>query len=255
MTGPYPPHDLLSLPDGSHLAFRRVMATADRWPGIVFLSGFASDLTGSKGSALESWARERGQAILRFDYSGHGRSAGRFRDGTIGRWSADALAAIDRLSAGPQVLVGSSMGGWIMLLAALARPDRVAGLVGIAAAPDFTEDLMWAQMSESDRTELMRVGAIQKPSQYQDEPLVITRALIEDGRRHLLLRGPIGIGSPTRLLHGMADPDVPWQTSQQLAGRLTAVDVTVTLIKDGDHRLSREQDLRRLFAAIDELSR
>lgn len=253
MTGTYPPHDLLSLPDGSHLAYRRVTATADRGPGIVFLSGFASDMTGSKGSALENWASERGQAILRFDYSGHGRSAGRFRNGTIGRWSEDALAAIDRLTEGPLILVGSSMGGWIMLLVALARPDRVAGLVGIAAAPDFTEDLMWAQMSEADRTELMRVGAIQQPSQYQDEPLVITRALIEEGRRHLLLRGPIGIGCPARLLHGMADPDVPWRTSQQLAERLTAADVTVTLIKDGDHRLSREQDLRRLFAAIDEL--
>lgn len=128
MTGTYPPHDLLSLPDGSHLAFRRVTAPAGRKPGIVFLSGFASDMTGSKGAALEMWARDRGQAILRFDYFGHGRSAGRFRDGTIGRWSADALAAIDRLTEGPQILVGSSMGGWIMLLAALARPGRVTGL-------------------------------------------------------------------------------------------------------------------------------
>lgn len=254
MTGTYPQHDVLPLADRSHLAFRRAAPATCPGPGIVFLSGFASDMTGSKGTALESWARGRGQAVLRFDYSGHGRSAGRFRDGTIGRWTSDALAAVDRLTEGPQILVGSSMGGWIMLLVALARPDRVAGLVGLAAAPDFTEDLMWAQMSDASRAQLMRDGAIQQPSQYQDAPLEITRALIEDGRRHLVLRGPIEIGCPTRLLHGMADPDVPWQTSLRLAERLSAADTTVTFIKDGDHRLSREQDLRRLFVAIDELS-
>lgn len=253
MADTYPSHDRLALPDGTHLAFRRIAAGAGG-PGIVFLSGFASDMSGSKGTALESWAQSRGRALLRFDYFGHGCSAGRFRDGTIGRWTSDAIAAIDRLTEGPQILVGSSMGGWIMLLAALARPERIAGLVGIAAAPDFTEDLMWERMSDASRAQLMRDGSILQPSEYQDAPLEITQALIEDGRRHLLLRGPIRIGCPTRLLHGMADPDVPWQTSLQLSERLTAVDTTVTLIKDGDHRLSREPDLQRLFAAIDELS-
>jgi pimeloyl-ACP methyl ester carboxylesterase len=247
---------MLSLPDGARIAYRRLAARAgDGRPGIVFLSGFASDMTGTKGAALAAWAEARGQALLRFDYSGHGRSSGAFRDGTIGRWAADALAAIDRLTVGPQILVGSSMGGWIMLLAALARPDRIAGLVGIAAAPDFTEDLMWAAMPPETRARLLADGAIQQPSQYQETPLQITRALIEDGRRHLLLRGPIDIRCPVRLLHGMTDPDVPWQTSVRLAERLVGDDVTITLIKDGDHRLSRPEDLSRLFAAIADLSR
>jgi pimeloyl-ACP methyl ester carboxylesterase len=249
------PHETLTLPDGTRIAYRRLAARAgDGRPGIVFLSGFASDMTGAKGTALAAWAEARGQALLRFDYSGHGQSSGAFRDGTIGRWTADALAAIDRLTAGPQILVGSSMGGWIMLLAALARPDRIAGLVGIAAAPDFTEDLMWAKMSAETRARLLAESVIHQPSQYQDAPLEISRALIEDGRRHLVLRGPIDIRCPVRLLHGMADPDVPWQTSLRLAERLAGDDVTVALIKDGDHRLSREEDLARMFGAIAELS-
>jgi pimeloyl-ACP methyl ester carboxylesterase len=246
---------MLTLPDGGRIAYRRLAARAgDERPGIVFLSGFASDMTGTKGAALAAWAQERGRALLRFDYSGHGQSSGAFRDGTIGRWTADALAAIDRLTAGPQILVGSSMGGWIMLLGALARPDRIAGLVGIAAAPDFTEDLMWTAMPPETRARLLADGVIRQPSQYQDAPLEISRALIEDGRRHLVLRAPLAIQRPVRLLHGMADPDVPWQTSVRLAERLTGEDVTVTLIKDGDHRLSRAEDLQRIFAAIEELS-
>jgi pimeloyl-ACP methyl ester carboxylesterase len=250
------PPDTLVLSDGTRLTYRRQPARAgDRRPGLVFLSGFASDMTGAKGTALAAWAAARGQALLRFDYSGHGQSDGAFRDGTIGRWTADALAALERLTSGPQILVGSSMGGWIMLLAALARPQRIAGLVGIAAAPDFTEDLMWAEMQEMTRTRLLSEGAILQPSAYQEAPLEITRALIEDGRRHLLLRGAIDLRCPVRLLHGMADADVPWRTSLRLAERLTGSDVTLTLIKDGDHRLSRDHDLQRLFAAIDDLSR
>jgi len=250
------PAETLTLPDGGRIAYRRLAArSGDGRPGIVFLSGFASDMAGTKGTALAAWAEARGQALLRFDYSGHGRSSGAFRDGTIGRWTDDALAAIDRLTAGPQILVGSSMGGWIMLLAALARPDRIAGLVGIAAAPDFTEDLMWAKMPAETRARLLADGVIEQPSQYQDAPLEIPRALIEDGRRHLVLRGPIAIRCPVRLLHGMADPDVPWQTSLRLTERLAADDVTVTLIKDGDHRLSREEDLERTFAAVAQISR
>ena len=248
--------ETLVLADGTRLAYRRIpAAAADARPGVVFLSGFASDMTGAKGAALEAWAQRRGQALLRFDYSGHGQSSGAFRDGTIGRWTDDALAALDRLTHGPQVLVGSSMGGWIALLAARARPQRVAGLVGIAAAPDFTEDLMWAQMQAETRSRLMTEGVILQPSQYQDAPMEITRTLIEDGRRHLLLRDPIDVRCPVRLLHGMADRDVPWNTSARLAERLRATDVTLTLIKDGDHRLSRDQDLQRIFAAVEELSR
>jgi pimeloyl-ACP methyl ester carboxylesterase len=250
------PPESLPLPDSSRLAYRRVAAHAgDKRPGIVFLSGFASDMTGAKGTALAAWAQERGQALLRFDYTGHGQSSGAFRDGTIGRWTADALAAFDQLTSGPQVLVGSSMGGWIMLLVALARPDRIAGLVGIAAAPDFTEDLMWAAMPPAMQARLLADGFVHEPSQYQDAPLEITRALIEDGRRHLLLRADIDIRCPVRLLHGMADPDVPWETALRLSERLAGADVTVMLIKDGDHRLSREQDLQRVFAAVDEIAR
>ncbi|MGH6928754.1 MAG: alpha/beta hydrolase [Dongiaceae bacterium] len=248
-------HETLILSDGGRIAYRRVAAPAgDRRPGVVFLSGFASDMTGTKGAALEAWAQARVRAMLRFDYSGHGQSSGAFRDGTIGCWTDDALAALDRLTQGPQILVGSSMGGWIMLLVALARPDRIAGLVGIAAAPDFTEDLMWAQMQELTRARLMTEGTILQPSQYQDAPMEISRALIEDGQRHLLLRGPIDVRCPVRLFHGLSDPDVPWSTSIRLAEHLTGADVTVTLIKDGDHRLSREEDLRRIFAAVEELS-
>ncbi len=251
-----PPFEMLRSAAGATIAYRRIAARGnDRRPGVVFLPGFLSDMTGTKGTALEAWARRRGRAMLRFDYSGHGRSSGTFRDGTIGRWTADALAVLDQLTAGSQILVGSSMGGWIMLLVALARPARIAGLVGIAAAPDFTEDLMWAQMQELTRARLLSEGVILQPSAYRDAPMEITRDLIEDGRRHLLLRGPIGIGCPVRLLHGMADADVPWQTSVRLAERLTSADVTVTLIKDGDHRLSREQDLPRVFDAVEELSR
>jgi pimeloyl-ACP methyl ester carboxylesterase len=238
----------LERPDGQRVAYHRLEG---RGPGVVFLGGFMSDMTGTKALALEAHCRAQGRAFVRFDYLGHGASTGRFEDGTIGRWSDDALAVLDALTAGPQVLVGSSMGGWIMLLAALARPARVAGLVGIAAAPDFTEDLMWAAWDEATRARLMREGRIALPSLYGDAPCVITRDLIEDGRRHLLLRAPIPLRCPVRLLQGMADPDVPWQTALRLAEHLESNDVTVTLIKDGDHRLARDEDLAQLVVAVD----
>ncbi len=225
-----PPPDAperLSRRDGSAIAYHRTAGSA---PGIVFLGGFMSDMTGGKALSLESLARARGQAFLRFDYQGHGASTGRFEDGTIGSWTADAVAALDHLTEGPQVLVGSSMGGWIMLLAALARPQRVAGLLGIAAAPDFTEDLMWNAYPEEVRDTLRREGVYREPSEYSDEPYAITMGLIEEGRQHLLLREPIPIGCPVRLIHGMADPDVPWQTSIRLAERLESADVEVTLV-------------------------
>ena len=223
-------------------------------PTIVFLSGFKSDMTGSKATALDEFCNARGLGFLRFDYSGHGASSGDFLDGTISRWTADALAAIDKLTDGPLILVGSSMGGWIMLLVALQRRARIEGLIGIAAAPDFTEALIWRRLSGGDRHRLMAQGRLEQPSEYSAEPTVITRALIEDGRRHLLLGGAIDLGMPVRLLHGMADPDVPYRHSLHLAERLESRDVRVSLIKDGDHRLSRPQDLALLCDAVMELA-
>jgi pimeloyl-ACP methyl ester carboxylesterase len=232
--------------DGVELAWARLDGTG---PTVVFLSGFRSDMTGVKATALAAFCAERGQAMLRFDYSGHGTSGGAFEDGTIGRWYEDALTVIDRLTDGPLMLVGSSMGGWIALLTALARRDRVAAVIGIAAAPDFTEVLMWQAMSFEQRAVLMRDGVLQTPSQY-GEPYPISRALIEEGRTRLLLEGPIAIDCPMRLLHGQCDPDVPWEIALRLAEQLTSEDVQVTLIKDGDHRLSRPQDLALLTQTL-----
>jgi pimeloyl-ACP methyl ester carboxylesterase len=245
----------LPLGHGRFLAYRRRFAVANSgFATVVFLGGFKSDMTGSKASALDQFCYERGLDFLRFDYSGHGASGGDFLDGTISRWTDDALAAIDRLTEGKLILVGSSMGGWIMLLAALQRSTRIAGLVGVAAAPDFTEELIWGALSEAERARMLRDGRLEQPSEYSAEPYVITRALIEDGRRHLLLQAPIAIDVPVRLLHGMADPDVPHRQSLRLAERLVSQDVAVTLIKDGDHRLSRPQDLARICAAVAELA-
>jgi pimeloyl-ACP methyl ester carboxylesterase len=222
---------------------------------VVFLTGFRSDMTGGKALALEAACRARGRAYLRFDYTGHGQSSGAFADGTIGQWAEDAVFAIERLTEGPQVLVGSSMGGWIMLLAALRLGVQVAGLVGIAAAPDFTEDLIWQQADAGVRERLTRDGVWHEPSAYSPEPTPITRALIEEGRRHLLLRAPIPLACPVRLIHGMRDPDVPWQTSLRLAERLAARDVELILVKDGDHRLSTDADLERLERMVEEVCR
>jgi pimeloyl-ACP methyl ester carboxylesterase len=227
---------------GGNLAWIRA---AGRAPTVVFLPGYRSDMAGEKATMLAAFCAARGQAMLRFDYSGHGASDGSFEDGTIGAWAADALAAIDALTEGPLVLVGSSMGGWIALLTALARPSRIAGLVGIAAAPDFTETLMWAAMAPAERAALLRDGVLRVPSQY-GEPYAITRALLEDGRNHLLLSGPIAIDCPVRLLHGQRDPDVPWDTALRIAELVTGEDVRITLVKDGDHRLSRPHDLALL---------
>ena len=209
-----------------------------------------SDMAGTKALALEDYARERGQAFLRLDYQGHGESSGRFEDGTIGLWASDATAAIAELTEGPQILVGSSMGGWIMLLAALAQPERIAGLVGIAAAPDFTEDLIWAQADEAQRKAVMEEGVYREPSPYGEEPYTITRALIEDGREHLLLRKAIPLTCPVRLIHGLEDPDVPWDLSLKLAAALDSDDVETLLVKGGDHRLSEPRDIARLKRVV-----
>jgi pimeloyl-ACP methyl ester carboxylesterase len=226
--------------DGVALAWRRI---AGRGPGVVFLGGFRSDMTGTKAEFLAGWCEARGTPFLRFDYSGHGASAGRFEDGTIGRWTEDAAAVIGALAPGPQVLVGSSMGGWIALL--LARRLPIRAFVGIAPAPDFTEDLIWAQLAPEQRAAIERDGLWLAPSAYGD-PYPITRALIEDGRRHLMLRAPIPLDVPVRILQGLEDPDVPWEHALRLARAITGRDVRVHLIKDGDHRLSRPQDLALL---------
>jgi pimeloyl-ACP methyl ester carboxylesterase len=221
-----------------------------RGPGVVFLPGFRSDMQGSKALALREHCAARGQAFLRLDYSGHGASAGLFEDGTIGQWAADALALFDALTTGPQILVGSSMGGWIALLLARQRRDRLAGLIGLAPAPDFTETLMWPALPPSQQAALMRDGVIHLPSQY-GEPTPVTRALVEDGRRQAVLGQPIDLPCPVRILQGMADPDVPWRHALQLVEALSGRDVRLHLIKDGDHRLSRPEDLRLLAQTLD----
>ncbi len=241
----------LPRPDGNDIAYAK---SAGRAPTVVFLGGFRSDMTGTKALALEAWARRRGQAFVRFDYLGHGQSSGRFEDGTIGRWLDDSLAVLDRLTEGPLVLVGSSMGGWLSLLAARARPERLAGLVLIAAAPDFTERLLLGGLSAEDRATLERDGRLERPSQYSPEPSVFTWKLIEEGRRHLLLDRPLALPCPVRLLHGQADPDVPWQYSLEIAQHLDAPDVVTTFIKGGDHRLSTPADIARLVATVEELA-
>ncbi|HEX2113480.1 MAG TPA: alpha/beta hydrolase [Alphaproteobacteria bacterium] len=228
-------------------------STPGKSPGVMFCGGFMSDMTGSKALALEAFCRERGQGFVRFDYAGHGQSSGRCEDGTIGSWTEDALAVLDRVAQGPQVIVGSSMGGWIALNLALARADRVTALVGIAAAPDFTEDLIWHDLPTEAQMMLETDGVIYEPSEYSDKPYPITMTLIHEARAHLRLRGEIAIDCPVRLLHGMVDPDVPWKRSLTLAEKLRTQDVRVILVKDGDHRLSREQDLALLTSTVGEL--
>ena len=242
---------ILARRGGATIAYRRL---AGAGPGIVFLGGFRSDMTGTKALFLEGYCRRQGRAYVRFDYFAHGESSGDFADGTISRWRDDAVAVIDSLTEGPQILVGSSMGGWITVLAALARKERVAALVGIAAAPDFTSDLLPQRLSEAQRRTLRDEGSIVLPSSYDPAGYLYTRALVEDGDRNLVLRGDIALSCPARLLHGMADESVPWQQSLKLAERLSSADVTLTLVKDGDHRLSRDEDLARLAQVLDELA-
>src|ERR1700742_4567619 len=237
-----------------------VRARAGGAPGLFWLGGFHSDMQGTKAIALDAWAAEHGRACVRFDYSGHGESGGAFVDGTIGRWLEEAVAVFDRFCSGPQVVIGSSMGGWMALLLAreMARrtenPAPLAGLVLIAPAPDFTEELMWKNFSPEVRQEIETKGLWLRPSEYGDgTPYPITRALIEDGRNHLLLGSSIDVGCPVRILQGAQDPDVPWKHAFALAQRLPAEDVVLTMIQDGDHRLSRPQDIARIIAAVAEM--
>lgn len=242
--------EYLTTPENRRIAYDR---TEGKGPGIVFLGGFRSDKEGTKALALEAWARAQGRAFLRFDYSGHGQSGGDFLDGAIGDWFEDARDAITALTQGPQVLVGSSMGGWIALLIARALPERVAGLVTIAAAPDFTEDSMWAGMDAPTRRKLEETGRIELPSDYSDEPYVITRRLINEGRNRLVLRSPLPLPFPVRMLQGTADTDVPQDVALRLLAHADCPDMRLTLVKGADHRFSDADCLRLIETALDEV--
>jgi len=240
---------ILTRPDGTAIAYHHL---AGKSPGIVFCGGFMSDMEGSKALALEEYCRASGRAFTRFDYRGHGASSGKFADGTIGLWKDDALAILDTITKGRQIIVGSSMGGWVMLLLALARPDRMHALVGIAPAPDFVVR-MWDEFPAEIQAEIIREGQFARPSEYGDEPYIITRALIEDGRQHLVMDKDLPVTCPVRILHGMQDPDVPWRLSLDLVEKLQSRDVEVTFVKDGDHRLSEPPDIRRLITTVEGL--
>lgn len=235
--------------DGRELAYEK---SDGKGPGVVFLGGFMSDMQGTKALALEAWARAQGRAFLRFDYSGHGASSGAFADGCIGDWAEDARAVIEALCEGPQVLVGSSMGGWIAALLGRQIPERIAGLVTIAAAPDFTEDSMWAGFSQAQRTQLLDEGRIELPSEY-GAPYTITRRLIEDGRNHLVLRAPLPMGFAVRLLQGDGDRDVDMSVALKLFGHIDGPDVRLTIVKGADHRFSSPECLTLIEQSVAEV--
>jgi len=249
----------LHIGDGAARRGIAVRAQAGAAPGLFWLGGYKSDMKGTKAEALADWAAQAGRACVRFDYSGHGESEGAFTDGTIGRWLADSLAVFDACCAGPQILIGSSMGGWLALLLTRelkrrppAQAASIAGMVLIAPAVDFTEELMWKRFTPEIKRELQESGLWARPSQYSAEPYLVTRQLIEEGRKHLLLGGLIETGCPVRILQGVEDPDVPWQHAIELTSRLASDDVVLTLVKDGDHRLSRPEDIERMIAAVKE---
>lgn len=229
-------------------------------PGLFWMGGFNSDMKGTKAEALDQWAAAHGRACTRYDYSGHGESGGQFSDGTIGRWLEESLAVFTEFCRGPQIVIGSSMGGWLALLLARelrkrdpeTRGAEIKGMVLIAPAADFTEILMWQRFTPEIRQEIEEKGFWQRPSEYSEQPYLITRGLIEDGRKHLLLGGLIETGCPVRILQGVKDEDVPWQHATELVSRLARDDVILTLVKDGDHRLSRPEDIERLIAAVAE---
>jgi pimeloyl-ACP methyl ester carboxylesterase len=241
----------LARPDGHHLAY---VSRPGHSPTVVFLGGFRSDMTGTKALALDIWARQAGFAFLRFDYFAHGRSSGAFEEATVGRWIDDALAVIEAVTgAGKVVLIGSSMGGWIMLNIASRLRGRLAGLVGIAAAPDFTQELIWPELTPEDQATLKRDGRLLRPSRYTPEPDILTLRLIEEGARHLVLDKPLDLPCPLHLLHGTADPEVPWQLSLRVLEHVRAPEATLTLVKDGDHRLSQPSDIERLTGIVEKL--
>jgi len=237
-------------PRGTRLAFEHIPGSS---PTVVFLGGYRSEMSGTKGNHLAAHCRARGRAFLRLDYSGHGLSGGEFVDGTIGCWRDDALAVIGHAVEGEMVLIGSSMGGWIMLLVARAMGARVKGMIGIAAAPDFTRDLMWNAFDEAMRQRLERDGVVHLESGYDEEPTPVTRAFIEDGERHLQLDDKIPLDCPAHLLHGRKDPDVPWRTAERIMERLEGNNVAISYFKDGDHRLSEPRYLGFLSAALERM--
>ena len=242
--------DHLTTQAGRRIAYCQ---TPGNGPGVVFLGGFRSDMTGTKAMYLQHWAEAAGRAFLRLDYSGHGGSGGAFEDGSIGDWFDDAAAVIAARTTGRQVLVGSSMGGWIALLVARAMPERVAGLVGVAAAPDFTEDLIWPGLSDADRATLLMDGRLATPSEYSADPYVITRRLIEDGRRHLVLRDTLDLPFAVRLLQGTADVDVPPAVALRLLDHASSPDMRLSLIKGADHRFSSPECLAMIVAAVEDV--
>jgi len=246
--------EFLTLPN-RRLAYQRLIGAANTYnngPGVVFLGGFASDMTGTKASFLAERCKAQGCDYLRFDYRGHGHSGGDFRESTLGDWLEDTLAAFDTLTNGPQIVVGSSMGGWLALLLAMQRPERVKALVGVAAAPDFTEDLIWLRLSLAQRTQLERDGFIYDETMPPEEQAPVTLKLIEEARRHLLLHRIIPVTCPVHLLQGMDDAEVPWQHALRILENIEHGDVRATFIKDGNHRLSRPQDLAALWRAVGE---
>ena len=240
----------LQAEDGVRLAYE---FSPGKTPAVVFLSGFASHMGGTKALHLQQWCRDRGQAYLRLDYRGHGRSDGDFEAGTVGMWSADALAVVRATTRGPVLLIGSSMGAWIMLLVARELGEQVSALIGLASAPDFTEELIHAHLDAKQRQQLNRDGRLERASNYDQGPNVVSLHLIEEGRQHLQLQEMIPIHCPVRLIHGLADPDVPWEISLRLCDRLESDDVLLTLVKDGGHRLSASRELALITATLNAL--
>ena len=243
--------EFLERPNGQHIAYIKTEGDNDL-PGIVFLGGYMSDMTGSKATALEEFAKSSKQNFVRFDYMGHGQSSGKFTDGTIGQWTEDAIAVIDELTTGPQILVGSSMGGWISLLLARAMPERIAGLVTIAAAPDFTEDSMWAGFTDAQKAELAEKGQVALPSDY-GEPYIITKRLIEEGRNTLVLRDPLPLPFPTRFLQGTADADVDTSVALRLLDHAKGSDMRLTLVDGADHRFSDSACLALIEQSVEDV--
>jgi pimeloyl-ACP methyl ester carboxylesterase len=248
-------HDIQNISTLPLSGDRRIayVLTEGRGPTVLFCGGFKSDMTGSKATALEAHCKKHGRCFIRFDYTGHGQSSGEFLDGTIGAWLSDALGVINALAGEKLLLVGSSMGAWIALLAAQQLKERVAGLVGVASAPDFTERLIWEMLSPENKAKMESEGVVHLPSCYGQEPYPISKALVEEGRKHLLLDTPIAINAPVRLLHGTNDEDVPWQTSTAILERVTSADARLELIKGGDHRLSEPHYLARICHTVEEL--
>jgi pimeloyl-ACP methyl ester carboxylesterase len=248
-----PTPERLERPDGGYIAYRRHVGKAKGLPGVVFIHGLRSDMDGGKAERLHAFCAGRDQSFVRFDCRGHGLSSGVFEETVLSDWADDAALVVDKLTEGPQIVVGSSMGGWLMLLTGLARPGRVSGLVGIAAAPDFTSRFR-AKLTNEDKAALERDGQVGRPTPYDPHPYVFTKALLDDGDAQSVLNGAFEFEGRIRLLHGMLDDSVPWELSLKIANQATTPDVRVHLIKDGDHRLSRESDLRQLCQAVAELS-